>query len=417
MTTDRSPEELRWEREKRVSDAIQLKVPDRVPIVTTFGYFPAKYADATCKDAWYDYDRWLAAYKKTVRDFEPDMVFTQSFVPGEALERLDPMQIDWPGHGVSPDHSHQSIEGEFMEADEYDAFLADQTDFMIRLYWPRICGALKHLATVPQISSMGFSYRGVLMLAEALAAPDVADALESLLEAGKTLAGWRAKMDAFNNEIEQLGFPLLNRAMAQAPFDVVSDFLRGMQGTMLDMFRQPDKLTEACEKLCPQITSTAISVAKRSGNPRVFMPLHRGAHGFMSLQQFETFYWPTLNKVILSLVDEGLTPCVFFEGDYTSRLEYLLELPRGKILGHFDTTDVFKAKEVLKDHMCIRGNVPPSLLQAGTPQDVKDYCKRLIDVVGKDGGLMMAPRSSVDEVNPRNFKTMFDFTREYGVYT
>ena len=136
----------------------------------------------------------------------------------------------------------------------------------------------------------------------------------------------------------------------------------------------------------------------------------------MSLQQFETFYWPTLKSIILSLVDEGLTPCVFFEGDYTSRLEYLLELPRGTVLGHFDTTDVFKAKEVLKDHMCIRGNVPPSLLQTGTPQDVKDYCKKLIDVVGKGGGLVMAPRSSVDEVNPKNFKPMFDFTREYGVY-
>ena len=78
-------------------------------------------------------------------------------------------------------------------------------------------------------------------------------------------------------------------------------------------------------------------------------------------------------------------PCPFFEGDYTSRLEYLLELPKGKVMGQFDTTDVFKAKEILGGHMCIRGNVPVSLFHAGTPQDVRDYCKKLIDVVGKDG--------------------------------
>ena len=60
------------------------------------------------------------------------------------------------------------------------------------------------------------------------------------------------------------------------------------------------------------------------------MALHRGADGFMSLNQFETFYWPGLKKIILALIDAGLTPFVFFEGDFTSRLEYLTELPKGK---------------------------------------------------------------------------------------
>jgi uroporphyrinogen-III decarboxylase len=62
------------------------------------------------------------------------------------------------------------------------------------------------------------------------------------------------------------------------------------------------------------------------------------------------------------------------------------------------------------------GNVPPSLLQTGSPQEVKDYCKRLIDVVGKGGGFIMSPRSAIDEVKPENLKTMFDFTKEYGRY-
>jgi uroporphyrinogen-III decarboxylase len=66
--------------------------------------------------------------------------------------------------------------------------------------------------------------------------------------------------------------------------------------------------------------------------------------------------------------------------------------------------------------MCIRGNVPSSLLQVGTVQEVKDYCKKLIDICGKDGGFVLSPRSSTDEVNPENFKAMIEFTREYGRY-
>jgi len=189
-----------------------------------------------------------------------------------------------------------------------------------------------------------------------------------------------------------------------------------MRGSMLDMYRQPDNLLKACQQLLPLMLSSGIAGAKRSGSTRVFIPLHRGAEGFMSPKQFETFYWPTFKELVLGLVNAGLTPCPFFEGDYTSRLEYLLEFPKGKVLGHFDTSDIFKTKEMLGNHMCIQGNVPPSLLQTGTPQDVKDYCKKLIDVVGKGGGLIVTPRSSIDEVKPENLKAMIDFTKEYGVY-
>ena len=118
----------------------------------------------------------------------------------------------------------------------------------------------------------------------------------------------------------------------------------------------------------------------------------------------------------MTLIERGATPCIFLEGNFTSRLEYLLRFPKGKILARLDTTDIFKAKEVLKGHVCIQGNVPSILLQAGTVQEVKDYCKKLIDGVGQDGGFILSPRSSTDEVNPANLKAMIDFTQEYGVY-
>lgn len=137
----------------------------------------------------------------------------------------------------------------------------------------------------------------------------------------------------------------------------------------------------------------------------------------MSLEQFKTFYWPTLRKLMLALIDQGLTPCPFFEGQYLSRLEIIGDIPRGKAMYKFEATDIFKVKEILGDRVCLRGNVPGSLLCAGTVQDVKGYCQKLIDVVGKGGGFIMDGGMGIpDEAKFENVKAMVDFTREYGVY-
>jgi uroporphyrinogen-III decarboxylase len=191
-----------------------------------------------------------------------------------------------------------------------------------------------------------------------------------------------------------------------------------MQGSMMDMFRQPDKLLEACDKILEDRIKRGIPrVEVNDECPQLlFMGMHRGSDGFMSIKQFETFYWPTLKKVLLAVIDAGLTPLIFCEGDWTTRIQYLLELPAGKSVARLDLTDIYKAKEILKGHTAIMGNVPASLLQTGTPDDVKNCCKKLIDVIGKDGGYILTAGSSIDKAKPENIKTMVDFTKEYGVY-
>ena len=56
------------------------------------------------------------------------------------------------------------------------------------------------------------------------------------------------------------------------------------------------------------------------------------------------------------------------------------------------------------------------MLHSGTPDDVRGYCKKIIDTIGKDGGFIMDTGVMLDEAKPENLKAMFDFTREYGVY-
>jgi hypothetical protein len=403
-------QQLFEERVKRVEEAIRLKIPDRVPVVLSLGYFPAKYTGITCEDAFYDPAKWKEASIKTVVDFAPDSYMGMGSDSGNALEALDFKQMLWPGHGTSPNHGHQFVEGEYMKADEFDAFLKDPTGFILNTYLPRTCGNLEALQRLPNLTILLFSPTMLLGM------PGFDGAIEALMKARQVLFERSAALGSMTEELTQLGFPMFSSAATFAPFDVISDRLRGMRGSMLDMFRQPDKYLEATEKLLPVMLDLSITTAKITGGTNVFIPLHRGADGFMSTKQFEIFYWPTLKGLLIGLIDAGLTPCPFFEGNYDSRLEYLLEIPKGKMLGYFDASDIFKVKEILGGHVCIMGNVPPSLLQTGTAEDVKDHCKKLIDVVGKDGGYIMAPRSSIDEVKPENLKAMIDFTKEYGVY-
>jgi len=224
--------------------------------------------------------------------------------------------------------------------------------------------------------------------------------------------------EGFEDEMAALGFPAANHTggAGGSPFDTISDSYRGMRGSMLDMYRCPDKLLAACEKILRgRINRATPADPRKRGNPkRISLPLHRGAEGFMSRRQFEKFYWPHLKKAMVTAVDLGFVPTPFFEGGYGDRLEYLLELPKGKVVAHFDQTDMFRAKEILKDHVCIMGNVPPSLLQVASPSEVEEYCGKLIKVCGKGGGFILAPGSSTDEAKFANMKAMVDSTKKYG---
>jgi hypothetical protein len=410
------PEDLYKERLKRFDDAVRLKIPDRVPFVPLTHFFAARYLGMTSEEAFYDSDRWFGAYKKTILDLEPDLYYPAMAAPTpRPFDLLKCRQVKWPGHGV-PSHSGlQFVEGEYMKADEYDAFLFDPTDFIVRTYMPRIFEALEPLRTLSPLTVFMHGYKGALTTAM-FANPLILTAFEALYRAGVEAAEYLAKSVKFDREMAGLGFPQAFGAPALAPFDVISDQLRGMRGAMLDMYRQPDKLLAATEKIFPVLLNTTVESAKKSGNPRVFIPLHRGADGFMSVKQFETFYWPGLKRLLLGLIEEGLTPCPFIEGVYDSRLPYFCELPRGKIIGFFDGTDLFKAKELVGDTMCIAGNMPLSLLQTGTPEGVKEYSKKLIDVVGKGGGFVMSSRATMDDASPELVKVWAAFTKEYGIY-
>jgi uroporphyrinogen-III decarboxylase len=307
------------------------------------------------------------------------------------------------------------VENEYVKAEEYDDLLFDPTGFMLRQFLPRVYGALEPLQQLPQLPSI--YYTRFLTGTAAFASPEVSEALDALVKAGTKARQMLGKAKAFADEMTALGFPSQIGGVAYAPYDYIGDFLRGTRGIMLDMYRVPDKLLQAMEKLIPFILQGAIGAARMTGIPFIFMPMHKGLDGFMSLDQFKTFFWPSLKRVILNLIKEGFIPMVLWEGDCTSRLETIKDIPKGKAVYWFERTDIFKAKEILGETVCIRGNVPASLLCVGSPEDVEAYCKQLIDGVGKGGGFILdGAIGTPDEAKPENVRAMADTTRAYGVY-
>jgi uroporphyrinogen-III decarboxylase len=408
-------------REKRIEDAIQIKVPDQVPMLLFLNHYPARHVGGMIlQEAYYDIDKWLDVNEKVILEFTPDLYVPPGntvMAGGPVFEALDHRQIKWPGHGVPLDAPFQFVEGEYMKADEYDEFINDPSDFVVRKFIPRIYGSLAGLSTLPPLSIHALGY-GTTSLVGMLALPEVKSAIEALLEAAEASARFTAAFASFEERLNNLGFPPLFGAggVTLAPFDVVSSVMRGMHGTMLDFFRNPDKLIAAQEKILPVLFDAAKTVCLYSENPRVFIPLHRGSDGFMSLEQFETFYWPGLRDLTIALVEANLTPCILFEGVYDQRLPYLNELPKGKIIAWFDHTDLNKVKETLGDRLCIAGGMPLSLLITGMPEQVKEQTKKLIDTIGKDGGFIMSTDNVMDDAKPELVKIWIETTMEYGIY-
>jgi hypothetical protein len=159
----------------------------------------------------------------------------------------------------------------------------------------------------------------------------------------------------------------------------------------LDLHRMPDRVQAALEAMVPDFIDNVLRDTRASGVPWVHISLERGSGAYYNLKTYERFFFPQLKRIVDAVTAQGIACWLHMDTDWTLNLPYLRELPTKMCICDFDSiTDIFKAKEILGGHMCIMGDVSPSLLSLGTVDEVNAYCDRLIDVVGKDGGFIMA---------------------------
>ena len=404
----------RWQR---IIDLVELRTPDRMPVALYATFWMAKYGGISCKQLMYDYETTRALGEKAVLEFEPDVAaaaMVAGVIYGPSLEVLDYKPLQWPGHGVGDHQPYQYLDREYMLKDEYDEILGDPTGFYFRKYLPRVAGALEGMADMPYLPG-GHYFRLVAGL-RAFNKPSVKQAFENLFKAAAEVEVMAGHNAAFGKSLTELGYPRDAGGISVSPYDMVADYFRGARSMMTDLFRNKDKLLALLDRARIWLTKATIDNAKAMGHPIVMIPIHWAPDAFMSDKQFKEFYWPPFRQMMIDMIDAGVIPMPLWEADCTKRLEVIKDIPAGKAIYWFERTDMVKAYEVLGDVVALRGNLSPSMMTTGRPDEVDAAVRHLAENVFHKGGklLLDCAFGVPDETPIENVRAMFAAARKYG---
>ncbi|MGA2035075.1 MAG: uroporphyrinogen decarboxylase family protein [Thermoguttaceae bacterium] len=388
------------ERLQRYVTAMRNGKPDRIPIRPFVAEFTAKYAGYSAQEVTQDYQKALAAARRCAADFDWDAVVgNMVYVWTGLVQAIGLKYYGTPGLDLPPDTAFQYLEPSpdraWMRPDEYDALIADPTGYLLNVWLPRVSADVAPLGQPATMrNNLSFLKGGMAMMQYFTALGDQAAQLRRESGTVSAIAG-----------------------ILKAPFDILADKLRGYLGLCMDMYQQPQKVLAACEALAPHLLHVALSGADPDKNVPIGLWMHRGCVPFLSPQQFEQFYWPTLKWIIEQLWARGQQTLFYAEGEWNPNLKYIAQLPDLSIIYHVDRGDIFEVHKAVGHKFCISGGIPNDLLAFGTPDDVRQCCKKVIDGVARDGGYIMdASAIMQDDTRAENLRAMTEFTREYGVY-
>ena len=278
-----NPEEAKKlfdERLGRYQAAIAMEPVDRMPIACGSNYFAEVYSGNNHQTTVYNPEKWLEGEKAFARDFPEIDVLRDNRMYGPFQDAVGCNNYRLPGRDLPADTWFQFVERENMTPDEYPLLTEAPTRFMVERFLPRI---LDDLAEPGSLRSQ------VALLKGGMAFMQMAGVMRN-----RTL---RLQEDC--------GLPQPMAGFFLAPFDMLADGLRGLNGIVMDMFRHPDKLRAACDALVDEMVNLAASMADPLKRWPIFVPTHKPM--FLSPAQFDEFYWPSFKKTLLALIDAGHT--------------------------------------------------------------------------------------------------------------
>ena len=213
---------------------------------------------------------------------------------------------------------------------------------------------------------------------------------------------------------EEREVPVFVGAVDSHPFFKLS-LGRSLTEFVKDLYRRPDHVSKALEAMVPDVIQNIVGACNSSGIRRVMFVEERASASFFPAKIFYKFWLPYTERIIDALAQEKIVAMMHLDTNFTPFLQDFKVLPRGKFIMELDGgTDIFKAKEVLRDHACIMGDVPAVMLATGEPAEVVEYTKKLIDVVGEGGGFILSTGCSCPpDAKPENVKAMIATGKTY----
>lgn len=401
------------QKEKLMKTAVALNEPDYVPFCPKVGNYYARGYDISIYDAMKDLLNIKPGVMGFLNDFDPDLAWAPVLYPADPPEFMDSTYLKCPGpkSGLGLNDAFQICDGTYLYDEEFDEFLHDPTHFFITKVYPRKFKGLEALSKVRFNNPVEYDmYINIATFAQ----PEVQAALETLKRGGEASAKWLGGLMNIAGAIGAAGFPLGAAGAQTCPFDMFSDNIRGMINAITDIHERPEKLLAVLDYITEICINNAVGTAKALNLDYLFIPLHGGVDQFMSRENYQKFYWPGLQKLMLALIDNGVIPFVFCEGEYNRRLDIIKDIPKGKAIYMFEKVDIAEAKRILGDTACIGGNLATSLLAYGSKEEVVEETKKMIDICAPGGGFFMDCSIVLDNAKRENLEAWMETTRTYG---
>lgn len=370
--------------DERLWSAIRLEKPDRVPVIPTL--LPEPVAGLTGISG-----AEIARDNKVIIDaafrvFDEFGGWDNPYPIGATPIQLQamgtfPLRMKIPGVDLPDDYMFQLDEQEVMKPEDYN-----------------------------KIYEMGFDnfyYDDYLWRISPLKPEELQGTLDQVVISFADFLGGCSKR---NTQPFLMGYAL-------HPFFTLS-LMRSMVTFTQDLYFNPEPVEKALDKMTDELIEKQLGIVKSTGINIWLLTEERASAYFYPPAIFERFWWPYTKRIVDAFWSEGIVTTFHLDQCWDKNIPYFKELPKGSAILELDSmTDIFAAKDALRGHLCFHGDIPPALLSLGKPEEVEAYCKKLIDEVGDDGGLILGSGCSVPSaVKVDNFRAMIETGKNHELF-
>ena len=363
----KTPKELFAEHATRIQGAVSLKKTDRVPVVLFVDSFCARHQHVKMAD--------FCNSPELACDTMVNSITSLGEIDGIEHVLIDPRLMSvamlcdvlLPGRDLPVDSPWQVSENGKMTLDDFDTIINNGWELV------------------------------------------AADILTNRLADKTVLQGFERAVQYIPAAIQKWadkGVVPFCPLVTNAPFDDLS-MARGMAPFYKDLYKHGSKIDEVLKIRTALAKETVQNMIRQTHAPGVFIGCSRSASQFISRKFFERFAWPYMKDMIETIVAEGAYAYMHCDSNWDRDLDLFRDLPKGRCVMSSDSaTNIYKMKELLDGHMCLMGDVPPSLLTLGTPDEVHAHCVKRIREIGPTGYILSQSCTIPTEAKPENVAAM-----------
>ncbi|MDR0459703.1 MAG: hypothetical protein LBG68_04485 [Coriobacteriales bacterium] len=221
----------------------------------------------------------------------------------------------------------------------------------------------------------------------------------------------------FTAMIKDLGIPIFNGVpTTPVPFEQLCG-MRSMPKFFMDCYKILDKLQEVSDFVYAERSQQTEETLSSFDNPMMlggWVGGWRGASAMVSPKIWETLIWPYMKASAEQVARHGKVATMHLDSCWDRDIERFGELPEAKFVLNTDgMTDLSRTRKLLPK-AALMGDVPPTILTTGTPQQVTDYVNRLIDEVGPQGLFICPGCDTPINAKYENLVAMVKATNEWS---